>query len=461
LPGVRVGVAATLPPSPIVPTTGLVIAKANYPGIDRLLCLERADRLRHVWVAGPTGVGKSTLLANLINYDIHRGDPVIVIDAGGDLITDVLARIPTSRQEDVIVLDPTSTDHIIGLNPIHSRRHEDHELAAGLVYHVLESVYASSWGDRTADIIRAGLLTLTMTYASDGQRFTLLELIALLTNSGFRRHVISQPLTPALNSFWRDWYGALSDNQRLNVISPALNKLRAFSLYKPLRLMLGQSNGIDLTEAMQRKHIVLVPLRTGLLGTETAALIGSLVMAAVWQATLARAALPKDQRHPVWMYLDEFQRIVRLPIDLADMLAQARGFGLGLTLAHQYLNQLSPEIKAAVLGTARSQLIFQVEQEDATELAPRFAPLTRDDLTALGPHEIALRPCVDGITLSPVTGITYPLPPLTTDPRGLVKVSLRRHGIPHTEIDQQIAARTQVSATLGKRSNRTPHGVNP
>jgi hypothetical protein len=461
LPGIPVGVAATLPPSPIMPTTGLVIAKANYPGIDRLLCLEREDRLRHVWVAGPTGVGKSTLLANLITYDIHRGDPVIVIDAGGDLITDVLARIPQPRHDDVIVLDPTSRDHVIGLNPIHSRGPEDHELAAGLIYHVLESVYARSWGDRTADIIRAGLLTLTMTCAPNGQRFTMLELISLLTNTGFRRYVISQPLTPALNSFWRDWYEALSDTQRLNVISPALNKLRAFSLYKPLRLMLGQSNGINLAEAMQRKHIVLVPLRTGLLGAETAALIGSLVMATVWQATLARATLPKDQRHPVWMYLDEFQRIVRLPIDLADMLAQARGFGLGLTLAHQYLDQLSPEIKAAVLGTARSQLIFQIEEDDATELAPRFAPLTRDDLSNLGPHEIALRPCVGGITLPPVTGTTYPLPPPTTDPQQLTKISLRRYGIPHTQIDQQIAARTQVSPTLGRHSNRTPHGANP
>jgi type IV secretion system coupling TraD/TrwB family protein len=291
-----------------------------------------------------------------------------------------------------------------------------------------------------------------MTCAPDGQRFTLLELISLLTDTGFRRHVISQPLTPALDSFWRDWYEALSDTQRLNVISPALNKLRAFNLYTPLRLMLGQSNGIDLAEAMQHKRIVLVPLETGLLGAETAALIGSLVMASVWQATLARAALPKDQRHPVWMYLDEFQRIVRLPIDLADMLAQARGFGLGLTLAHQYLNQLAPEIKAAVLGTARSQLIFQVEEDDATELAPRFAPLTRDDLSNLGPHEITLRPCVEGITLPPVTGITYPLPPSTTDPQGLTTLSLRRYGIPHTQIDQQIAARTLVSPTLGRRS---------
>ena len=399
-------------------------------------------------------------MANLISYDIHRGDPVIVIDAGGDLVTDVLARIPKDRHEDVIVLDPTSTGHIVGLNPIHSRRPEDHELAAGLVYHALESIYASSWGPRTADIVRAGLLTLTMTHAPDGQRFTIGELVELLTNSGFRRFVITQSLTPALDSFW-SWYEALSDIQRINIINPALNKLRAFSIYNPLRLTLGQSDGIDFTDAIHHKRVVLVPLKTGLLGAETAALVGSLVMASVWQATLARAALPKDQRHPVWMYLDEFQRIVRLPIDLADMLAQARGFGLGLTLAHQYLDQLSPEIKAAVLGTTRSQLIFQVEDRDATELAPRFAPLTREDLTHLGPHDIALRPCVEGITLEPVTGTTYPLPPPTTDPRGLVQISLHRYGIPHTTINDQITQRTLIIPTLDKRSNRISTGATP
>jgi hypothetical protein len=134
----------------------------------------------------------------------------------------------------------------------------------------------------------------------------------------------------------------------------------------------------------------------------------------------------------VWLYLDEFHQVVRLPLDLADMLAQARGFGLGLTLAHQYLDQLTPEVRAAVLSTTRSHVIFQIDDSDAAELAPRFTPLTREDLTGLGPHEIALRPCVGGITLEPVTGVTYPLPPPTTDPQELARFSLRRYGIPHT-----------------------------
>jgi hypothetical protein len=148
---------------------------------------------------------------------------------------------------------------------------------------------------------------------------------------------------------------------------------------------------LDFTQVFTQRRIVLVPLKKGLLGAETAALIGSLLVAAVWHATLTRASIPPNKRHPVWLYLDEFQDIVRLPIDVADMLAQARGLKLGLTLAHQHLHQLAPETRAGVLGTTQSQLVFQLQHDDAKILAPRFTPLTIHDLTTLGTFDIALR----------------------------------------------------------------------
>lgn len=450
LPGVPRPIARTLPPSPAAPSGGLVLATSNHPGGTRLLCLQQTDRLRHLWVAGPTGVGKSTLLANLISYDIHRGHGVIAMDARGDLITDVLARIPEDRADDVIVVDPTATDHPIGFNPLASPHRE---LAAGFVLHVLHSIYHESWGPRTADVIRAGLLTLTHAVPACGGRYTLCELPELLTNPGFRRPITTQSLPAGLTEFWH-WYEALSDRERLHVIAPVLNKLRAFTLSTPLRLLLGQSLGLDFTDVFTQHRIVLVPLKKGLLGAETAALIGSLVVAAVWQATLTRASIHPDQRHPVWLYLDEFHDVVRLPIDLGDMLAQARGLGLGLTLAHQYLSQLSPEIRAAVLGTARSQLVFQLDHDDAKYLAPRFHPLTAQDLTGLGTFDIALRPCVGGSTLGPVTGHTYPLPPPTRDPMQLANSSRTRHGQPRQAIDAQLAARSHTPTRPGAHPNR-------
>ncbi|MGH3539304.1 MAG: helicase HerA domain-containing protein [Pseudonocardiaceae bacterium] len=191
LPGVAAEVSRVLPPSPSMPKTGLVIARSNYPGTNTQLHLSTSDRLRHMWILGPTGTGKSTLLCNIISHDIAHGDGVVLIDAGGDLVTDVLDRIPESRAGDIIVIDPTHADHIIGLNPLTAGPPEQ---AAGFTYHVLRSIYEKSWGPRTADIVRAALLTLTATTATTATAFTLVDIPELLTNASFRRYVTTQPL---------------------------------------------------------------------------------------------------------------------------------------------------------------------------------------------------------------------------------------------------------------------------
>ncbi len=452
LPGVAGGVSRTLPTPPSMPTSGLAIAASNYPGTHNNIVLSVGDRLRHVWVAGPTGTGKTTLLANMIGYDINAGHGVVVVDASGALVSRVLDRIPDARAADVIVLDATSTDHIVGLNPLQAGPPEQ---AASFVFHVLHSIYAANWGPRTADILRAGLLTLAHTHAANGEPFTLVEMPELLTNSGFRRSVTTQPLSPHIASFWR-WYESLSEPARLNAIGPVLNKLRAFTLSTPLRLMLGQSPGIDIADALTRNRIVLVPLKKGFLGTETAALIGSLVTASVWQAALGRAAIKEEKRQPCWLYLDEFQDIIRLPIDIGDMLAQARGLALGLTLAHQFLRQLTPEIKGAVLGTARTHVVFQLGVEDAETLAKSFTPLSADDLRHLGAFEVAVRPSVGGATLTPVTGQTYPLPEASTDGEALAKASRERYGVGRDDVEAATLERLRVP--VGKRSNQLTFG---
>ncbi len=162
--------------------------------------------------------------------------------------------------------------------------------------------------------------------------------------------------------------------------------------------------------------------------------------------------------------IDEFQDVMRLPLELADMLSQARGLGLGLTLAHQYMDQLSTPLRAAVIGTTRSHLVFQVGYADAHDLAVHFTPLDADDLQNLAAYEIALRPCINGATAPPVTGNTYPLPEPHTDGAALAQASRRRYGLPLAEVDNQITARTTTSpARRGRRWNRilTSSGEQP
>jgi hypothetical protein len=372
----------------------------------------------------------------------------VVLDPKGDLVSDVLDRIPEQRHGDVLVIDPSQTDFPVGLNLLDLGQGEHaRELAVDHLTGVMANLWRSSWGPRTSDVIRNCLLTLTHTTAADGSGFTLVELPELLLNTAFRGFVTAQPTVPdSVRSFWMA-YEQLSDGERAQVIGPSLNKLRSFTTRTALRLMLGQSHGVRLSDVFTKRRVILVNLAKGSLGPETTALVGSLIMAGLWQATLARVSVPQQRRHAVFVYLDEFQDFLRLNVDLTDMLAQARGLGVGLVLAHQYLGQLTEDVKTAVLGTTRTQCLFQVEYDDATMLAKRFAPLTQADLSGLAAYEIALRPCVDGATLGPVTGRTLPLPKPVTDGAALARASRERFGRPRAEVEAALRRRIEAGTT--------------
>jgi hypothetical protein len=463
LPGVMQGTARQLPPNAAMSTHGTILARSNYPGMDeRRLALKAEDRLRHLFVLGPTGSGKSWLLGSLILQDIRSRHGVVAIDVKGDLITDVLARIDGRDADRVIVLDASKRDHPIGFNILGQTHSEEaRELVVDNVVHIFREIWSAYWGPRSDHILRGALATLVNATAPDGSTFTLHEIAPLLTQPAFRRAVLHDDYLPeSLRAFWQ-WYDRLSDSERTQAIGPVLNKVEAFTSRTAIRLLLGQSEGIDLEAVFRERKVLLVSLAKGTLGTETANLLGSLLVSALWQATLARVCVDAAKRRPVFAYIDEAQDIVRLPLAIADMLAQARGLGLGLTLANQYLAQLPESVKAAVLGTVRTQVTFAVEHEDAGVLARRFAPLTVDDLKGLGQYEIATRPCVDGTTLAPVTGTTLPLGPVVRDHDELAAASRDRYGVPRAEVEAAIKARTGTASSPSTSFGRRTSGGKP
>jgi hypothetical protein len=371
LPGLPAKHPRLLPTDERVRNQSRVVAMGTAPGTTRPFGLSAHDALHHTHVLGPTGTGKSTLLLNLITVDIAAGRGVIVIDPKGDLINDVLARVPEQRRGDIVVLDP-SDEAPVGLNPL-ARASRSPELAADGVLAVFRSLYADSWGPRTEDILHASLLTL-----GSREDVSLLYLPLLLTNPGFRRSLTAKLRDPvALGPFWA-WYEGISDAERQAAVAPVMNKLRAFLLRPAMRAVLGQARPkFALRQVFTERKVLLVSLAKGLLGQETAALLGSLVVAQMWQATLAQASVAPAKRQAVQLYIDEVQDYLRLPTDLADALAQARGLGVGFTLAHQFLGQLSPAMRAAVLANARSRVCFQLGLDDATVMArlhPQLGP---------------------------------------------------------------------------------------
>lgn len=449
LPGLTLGAARQLPPPARLPSTGSVLADSNCPGTSQPVRLTMADRTQHMMIMGPTGVGKSTLVANLALQDIEAGYGVIVIDPKADLCTDILARMPAQRAQDVIVLDPSRVDRPVAFNILAATHDEQHrELVVDHVIHIWHELYEAYWGPRSEDLLRGALLTLINTRAADGSAFTLVEVPEILGDAAFRRFVLTQPtVPPGLKSFW-GWYQGLKITEQQRVAGPILSKLRAATLRTPIRLTLGQSHGLDIEAVLRDRKILLAPLGKGTVGPEVAGLAGTILLATLWHGLLARTRLPAAQRWPVGIFIDEAQDVLRLPVDLSDMLAQARSLGGAFTLAHQHLGQITnKQIKSALIGTVRSSVLFQCGFDDAATMAKAYAPyLTADDLRGLAAYEVALRLCLDGQTVAPTTGRTRPLSEPTTDAEALARASRERYGVPRQAVEEAIQRRLSVPA---------------
>lgn len=434
LPGIPRDASRWLRPDPRIKPHQRVLGESTAPGEHRQLGLSIEDARQHLHVIGPTGTGKSTLLANLILQDVTAGRGVVVIEPKGDLVQEVLARIPAERVEDVVVLDPTETDYPIGLNPLLSRGRRP-ELVADQVLAVFHGLWTNNWGPRLQDILHSALLTL----AGRGDA-SLCVLPALLTNPVVRRRLLAGVDDPiGLEPFWA-WFEAISDAERNQAIAPVLNKLRPFLLRKSVRAIVGQIEPrFRIDEVFTKRKVVLVSLAKGLIGPEASALLGALFFAELWQAILSRGAIAPERRHVVSVYADEFQDYVHLPTDMADALAQARGLGVGLTLAHQHLTQLPANLRASVLANARSRVCFQLAGEDAQTMG-RFAEakLESSDFQRLPRYEAYAQLVVGGEVADFASLRTLALPPASSDPKLIRELSRRRYGRPVDQVEAEI-----------------------
>jgi hypothetical protein len=418
-------------PTEAIPRKGRIIGQASFPGRERPVALTPTDSLRHVHVIGPSGVGKSTLLLHLITQDIAARRGVVVLDPKGDLIGDVLARVAPERVNDVVVLDPTD-DRPVGLNPLRPGGRSP-ELVADQLLGMWHAMYAESWGPRTHDILSASLLTLARTPG-----MTLAALPRLLTNAGFRRQIVSKVSDPiGLGPFWstfENW----SEGERATAISPVMNKLRPLLMRPEMRAIVGQTRPrFELRQVFTEKKVLLVNLAKGLLGPETSALLGSLVISQLWQAVLGRAAIAPEKRRPVFVVADEFQDYMRLPLDFADALAQARGLGASFALAHQFMHQLAPAMRSAVLANAQSRIAFRLPSEDARAIASGSA-LEPADFQSLGAYQ-AYAQLVAGGAIQPWASIaTLPPSEPISDPLAVRAASRERYGVNRAEVEAEL-----------------------
>lgn len=421
-----------LAPSPLIPRKGKIVAEATTDNGTRSLALSTTAALRHLHVLGPTGVGKSTTLLNLITQDIAAGHGVVVVEPKGDLIEDILARIPKDRMGDVVLVDPLDDQGVVGINPLGAMGRPP-ELVADQLLNVFHKLHAAHWGPRTSDILGNALSSLARL-----PNMTLVALPPLLTNSRFRGKLLEGVSDPiALDQFW-SMYDSWTEAERSTAIAPVLNKVRPLILNPRLRAVLGQASPrFDISRVYTDRAILLANLSKGRIGPEAAGLLGSLILSMVWQAALARSSIPPQHRVPVFVYLDEAQDYMALPVDLAEALGQARGAGAGWVLAHQVLSQLEPTTRSAVLANARSRICFQLAAEDARTMA-QASKLEPTDFMQLPAFECYTQ-LVAGDAVQPwCSARTLPATDPISDPAEVRKHSRQRWGTDLSDIEASI-----------------------
>lgn len=398
-------------------------ATTSAPGERRPVGISPADSLFHSLFLGPSGVGKSTGLLNLIVADMRAGRSVVVIDPKADLVRDVLARVPAGRRSDVVVLDPTS-DRAVGLNPIRSDGTAPELIADGILS-IFRDLFPTSFGPNVADALHASLLTLAHSPGA-----TLAWLPQLFSDGPFRTRLLGG-LDPALglDAFWAQFEG-MSDRQQAVFVGPVLTRLRQLLLRPGLRRVLDQPEPkFALGDLMNKPRILLVPLNSGILGNDAARLLGSLLVSQLWQLTLGRAAVPPAERTLVSLYVDEVQEYLRLGgSELSDALSRSRSLGVAWHLAHQFRSQLKPELRSAVDANVRNRVIFTLDSDDARELAQRAPQLDKEDFTSLSKYAVYANLMQDGEQTGWFSAVTRPAPGTTSDPVELLASSQGRYG---------------------------------
>lgn len=446
VPGLALARSRHFAPAAVLPRDSRVLGDATDEHGLRPVAQRLRDAITHTWMLGATGSGKSTLLANLIAQDLAAPErpAVVVIEPKGDLCIEVLRRVPEERRKDVIYLDAAS-DVLVGLNPLRPDE-PDRELVADEVYGVFRRVSAS-WGPRLGDVLHTALLTLVRQPDA-----CLTELPLLLGDDGYRRRVVGNLGEDAwmLRPVWA-WYEGLNPAERAAVAAPILTRVRPWIVRSRLRHLLGVARPRwSFREVLDRRRILLVVLNPGLLGRETASLLGALVLQGVWQAARARGSLAEAQRRPALAYVDEWQEFTRLPTDLGEVLAQARGYRLGMVLANQSASQLSPELRAAVSTNARSKIAMAVDTRDAALMAREIGGrVTAEDVHGLGAYQAIASLMVNSQTAPPVSIATRPLVPPVADAEAVRQVSQERYGLDRDEVERAIRARHEPEEPAG------------
>jgi hypothetical protein len=453
VPGLVLGVAPQLMPSAQIPRKGArVLAYSTWPGMERrALAQPLIGTLSHTVTAGPSGVGKSALLASAVAQDLATGRGCLILDGKGDLAAEILRLVPERRQREVIVLEPGRQGPVPGLRVFGGG---DPELSGDLVLGMFRSIFIDSWGVRSDKWLRAGLVTL----AYDGKA-TLADLPFLFASDAYRRRLAGRLRDPLLKAVWAE-FEALSPEGRAQQLGSPLTKVNELIGRRVVRSVLAQPEPKwDMREVLRRGQVVIVSLSPGAIGSPASRLLAALVIHELFQAVQARAQVPAAKRWPFNVYVDEPKVFTDIPMPLDALFELARGLGVGLTLSAQSITQLPADLARSALTNAATLIAFRQNADDAKLLARELPGVTPEELQALGRFEIAARIGLGpGDVSPPVTGRTLPPAEPISDPDVVRRESAARYGRRPEDIDRELLERHGLGdhPTAGIEGDETP-----
>jgi len=377
------------------------LGNVDFRDDQRLFGIKQHDRLSHVYIIGKTGTGKSTLIEAMALQDIVAQHGFCLIDPHGDLVERVAAQIPASRLSDVTYLDATNPNQPYGYNPLRHVREDRRPLAASGILEIFKKMWADAWGVRMEHILRNALYALL-----DQKEATLADILRLLDERAYRREVMQNITNPQVFRFWKSEFSNYSFRYRADSIAPIQNKVGAFLADPTLkRILTSPEKLISFRGAMDDGKVLLVNLSKGRLGEDSAGLLGGLLVTTIGLAAFSRADLPEHQRRNFFLYVDEFQNFTTLSI--VNMASELRKYRVGTIWAHQYLQQLEPDIRHAVIGNAGTLISFRLGAHDAgfiaKELQPNFQEL---DMLSLPNYHIYVKLMIDGSPSKPFSATT-------------------------------------------------------
>lgn len=403
-PGIHWLNAKRAPAPSQLPDSGTYLGKSTFRGLSKPVYISREDRMRHTYIIGKTGTGKSEFLKQMIMQDIRAGEGLAVIDPHGDLIEDIMQMVPPERAEDVILFDPSDLERPMGFNMLEAQTEDQKHFVVnsiiGLMYKLFDPNKTGIIGPRFEHAVRNAMLTVMYEPGS-----TFIEVVRILTDPNYVQELLPKVQDPIIRRYWTDQIAQTSDFHKSEVLDYIVSKFGRFVTNRMIRNIIGQSDSaFNFRQVMDEGKILLVNLSKGKIGEENASFLGLVLVPKILVAAMSRQDVPMDQRRDFFLYVDEFQNFATP--DFAQILSEARKYRLSLIVANQFIGQMEEEVKNAVFGNVGTIASFRVGVTDANYLQHEFQPtFNESDLINIERFNAYMRTIVN----------TEPVPPFSID----------------------------------------------